>query len=321
MNIELLDQYDHEVEVEYKGEHYLVRDNGAVCRMQKPGSRRRPLDGKWTFGNKSSNKGYMQVSSHVVHRIIAFAFLGSPPTEAHVVDHIDTNKRNNRSENLRWVTRLENIMLNPITLKRVIIGWGSLKNFFNNPHKAPRMEPSIDWMRTVSKEEAAECLEQLLKWAESDKLPKGGELGEWIYGVQNPSPPITVQPQDIQSLTPLAFQRNWKTPAEFPYCPEEVSEYSLATYYRVLEVDSVFSMNVYSESVVVKVEQGDSLLSVLTAFREESVKPWAVTKVTIVDGKFIHESMGSFFDYDGARKEHSKLLGIELDIESFDDYC
>jgi len=32
------------------------------------------------------------------------AFHGAPPTNDHFVDHIDTNKQNNRPANLRWVT-------------------------------------------------------------------------------------------------------------------------------------------------------------------------------------------------------------------------
>jgi hypothetical protein len=43
-------------------------------------------------------------------------------------------------------------------------------------------------------------------------------------------------------------------------------------------------------------EQGASLLSVLVKSTEEdAVKPWAVAKVTIEDGKFIHEAVGMFF--------------------------
>ncbi|WP_294143305.1 HNH endonuclease signature motif containing protein [uncultured Sanguibacteroides sp.] len=33
----------------------------------------------------------------------------------YVVDHIDTNRQNNRIENLRWLTKLENVLLNPIS--------------------------------------------------------------------------------------------------------------------------------------------------------------------------------------------------------------
>ena len=51
----------------------------------------------------------------------------------YVVDHIDTNRRNNRAENLRWVTRLDNILLNPITCARIVQAFGSLEAFFENP--------------------------------------------------------------------------------------------------------------------------------------------------------------------------------------------
>ena len=70
----------------------------------------------------------MGISKHKVHRIVATAFHGPQPTEHHVVDHIDTNRRNNRPENLRWVTRLENVLTNPITAKRVEYPYGELLN-------------------------------------------------------------------------------------------------------------------------------------------------------------------------------------------------
>jgi hypothetical protein len=43
--------------------------------------------------------------------------------------------------------------------------------------------------------------------------------------------------------------------------------------------------------------------------------------VTIEDGKFIHEAVGTFFQLDGAKKAYSRLLGIPFDGESIDDYC
>ena len=119
MPADLLDQYERQVEIEYLGEKYLVRDNGAVCRPSRPGGRKRQLDDAWTFGRPSDSTGYMYISSHVVHRIVALAFHPSP-SDQHVVDHIDTNRRNNRADNLRWVTRLENLLLNPVTLASAI---------------------------------------------------------------------------------------------------------------------------------------------------------------------------------------------------------
>lgn len=39
-----------------------------------------------------------------VHRLVALAFLGSPPTKKHSVDHINRKKDDNRAVNLRWAT-------------------------------------------------------------------------------------------------------------------------------------------------------------------------------------------------------------------------
>lgn len=43
-----------------------------------------------------------------VHQLVAMAFHGYPP-RGMTVDHIDTNKRNNRPENLEYVTAAENV--------------------------------------------------------------------------------------------------------------------------------------------------------------------------------------------------------------------
>ena len=42
--------YNEERQCTYKGEVYIVRNNGAVLRCQKNTSKTRPLDNKWTFG-------------------------------------------------------------------------------------------------------------------------------------------------------------------------------------------------------------------------------------------------------------------------------
>lgn len=59
------------------------------------------------------NKGYLVVKmgaanqAYGVHQVVAMAFHGLPP-EGYVVDHVDTNKHNNRPENLEYVTPGEN---------------------------------------------------------------------------------------------------------------------------------------------------------------------------------------------------------------------
>ncbi len=179
-----LNDFKHVVECIYKDEHYSVRDNGAVLRHARKGKSLRKYDNKWTFGKQNSKTGYMEIASVRIHRIVATAFHGEPPTKEHVVDHIDTNKRNNRPENLRWVTRLENVLLNPITVKRIESTCDCrIEEFLADPSKFRDKfpEPNYKWMTTVSKEEAQASLEKLTNWAKTDKPLSGGTLGEWIF--------------------------------------------------------------------------------------------------------------------------------------------
>ncbi len=162
-----IDEYTREVTCEYKGELYSVRDNGAVLRHAREGKPTRPLDNKWTFGRKNE-KGYMMISNHRVHIIVATAFVPGRK-EDKVVDHIDTNRCNNRVENLRWLTPLENVLLNEVTLKRVTyLCGGDIKKFIENPSCLQDLtgkNQDIMWMRTVTAEEARLTWERISQWA------------------------------------------------------------------------------------------------------------------------------------------------------------
>lgn len=175
--------FNQEITCTYKDEKYSVRDNGAVLRHPRKNARIRPTDNQWTFGKPNKKTGYMEIASKRVHRIVAMAFHGKPPTKEHVVDHIDTNKQNNRPDNLRWVTRLENVLLNPITAKRITIVCGSVEAFLADPSKFRDKFPesNYQWMCVVSKTEAQTSLEKLTAWAKSDKQISDGTLGEWIF--------------------------------------------------------------------------------------------------------------------------------------------
>jgi len=171
-------EFSQEVECTFKGERYSVRDNGAVLKHPRTGKRPRPTDNKWDFGKANSKNGYRFIASVRVHQIVATAFHGEQPTKEYVVDHIDTNRQNNRPENLRWLTRLENTLLNPITVKRIeSICNCTIEEFVTNPEKyryllsnAPK---DIQWMRTVTSEQAEACHQNLLNWAKSEKTLKG----------------------------------------------------------------------------------------------------------------------------------------------------
>ena len=183
----VIDINDFKIEIEciYKEEHYSVRDNGAVLRHVRKGKRLRKYDDIWTFGSPN-NHSYMLIGQEVVHRIVATAFHGPAPTSKHVVDHIDTNRKNNRPENLRWLTKLENILKNPITVNRIIYHCGSLDAFLKVPSilkKFVNEDPNYEWMRAVTPEEAQnswENLSELATWINTKTSSNGRVLGEWV---------------------------------------------------------------------------------------------------------------------------------------------
>jgi hypothetical protein len=164
-----INEYTRETTCEYKGEQYSVRDNGAVMRHVREGKRARKLDNIWTFGTKDKTNGYMMVNSHRVHIIVAKAFIPGNEDGKMVVDHIDTNRCNNRVENLRWLTRLENVLLNEATLKRVTyLCGGDIQKFIDNPSCLRDLtgdNQDIMWMRTVTPEEAKKAFERISSWS------------------------------------------------------------------------------------------------------------------------------------------------------------
>ena len=320
---DLIDIFSNELKVVYRGETYLVRDNGAVMRKNPPRKRARPLDNAWTFGRQSPSAGYMHIAGVPVHRIVCTAFHGTPGTEQHVVDHIDTNRANNRQEKLRWVTKLENILLNPVTMRRVELIYGSLDAFFSDPSKSKNADSSADfsWMRTVSKDEAETAKQHLLEWSLSGKVPSGGALGEWLYGTRERGDDEP-EPREFESLTPTAIQVDWRVPTEFPCCPltlDEGEEIAYKTYAAALQFGVVFAKNDFSSSLVVDAKYAEAGIAVLTKFQDHSVKDWAVAHVSFSNGHLYHKSLGTFFELQGALKYFCKVTGDAFDDEAFGD--
>lgn len=322
--VDILEIYEYEKTCEYRYETYHVRDNGSVFRCQKKGKRKRPLDEKWTFGNPCKQKGYMNFSSEMVHRIVATAFHGKQPSEKHIVDHIDTNKKNNRPENLRWITRLENILLNPITLSRIIYKYGSIDNFLENPSKPNegQLEQNFDWMRTVTKEESDNTRKNLISWAKEGKIPTGGQLGEWIFSnIGRQIETHFAEDQLTESLTPIAVQKNWKTQSEFPNCPSSISDKALGEYKQKLNYGVIFSMNSYDKSIVEESAINEANKELIVMTKNDGIKPFALAKVYLESNKFVHENIRTFFSLIGAQKHFSLALGLEWEGEdSIDDY-
>ncbi len=342
-----INNFKVEVSCEYKGEIYSVRDNDAIMRHPKKGCRIRPLDNKWTFGTKNENNGYMFFASNIrVHQVVASAFWGHKKSEGMVVDHKDTNRCNNRAENLHWVTKLENVLNNPITRRRIINICGSIAAFLDNPAllRESTADPNFTWMRTVSEEEAAKCKSNLERWSNEDadfvSTSQGNGIGEWIYkdfpSVNNrhgwshlSTQMLSVYEEEeeralpllVESLTSNAMQEDWRTPTEFPLCPTDIL--SLETYYSSLEKGKVFSSNTYGTNSIMEFAISDDRKRLCVATHNpEGFKQWYITYVYILNDKYIHKNGGSFFEENGALKTITIFQGREwTGGDCIDDYC
>lgn len=100
-----------EVWVEFPG--YPLYEVSSVGRVH------RTENGK-VLAYRSNARGYRIASvsrgtnasckAFLVHRIVATAFIGPPPSNKHVIAHNDGNPLNNHVQNLRWATPKENQM-------------------------------------------------------------------------------------------------------------------------------------------------------------------------------------------------------------------
>lgn len=303
-----INDYREEKSCVYKDEEYLVRDNGAVLRKSRSNRKAKKLDNEWTWG-KPNKKGYLEITSVPVHRIVAFAFHGEPPTKQHVVYHIDTNKENNRPSNLRWITKFENFVLNDVTRKGIEYRTGvSIYEFLENPstYRDTFNDPKFNWLTFVTDEEAKACLEKVKCW-NSDKLKINR---------------FEVNSNISDSLTPLAKQRDWTTPTAFLCCPNEIVGDPILCYLKNLSVDAIFSENQYGKSTIVKYATIDDNAIVIITTIPSSNKPFALAKVTFEKGYYLHTSLGSFFTEEGAEKEFTLAQGLVwTGGDTFDDYC
>ena len=71
-------------------------------------------------------RGYRQVHlrkdgvgrSGLIHRLVAEAFIGAPPTPEHEVNHKNFDKSDNRPDNLEWITHAENTRYSALVIPR-----------------------------------------------------------------------------------------------------------------------------------------------------------------------------------------------------------
>lgn len=309
MNVSVHD-FQREVDCIFDDEQYSVRDNGAVLRHPRTGKRPRPTDDKWIFGKPNSQNGYMYISQKRIHRIVATAFHGTPPTPEHIVDHIDTNRQNNRPENLRWITRLENALNNPMTRKRIEYLCGSIEAFLENPSMLNGLQgdPNFKWMRTVTPEEAKNCMVRMSVWANSNNKPKRStdavnrksSFGERAYKpLQKWEVGLAGEPGLELALTPWCAQYMWGAPAYFPCCPQDLGADPLDDYFQNLkagellaysEQDDIFTKLSVLECKILKEKSSIVVLS------ERADSKWLVVGIELDERSkhFIHFGLGLY---------------------------
>lgn len=354
----IINEFTREEVCVYKGRRYFVRDNGAVYRQCKEDGIRRKWDEEWTFGKFDPNTGYMLIGQERVHRIVCTAYNGEPIGDRNVVDHIDTNRCNNRPENLRWVTKLENTILNPITRAKIEVICGSVEAFLENPRLLYGHEsenPNFIWMRAVNKQEAQVALRHWKEWAAkplNERKPKGQGVGEWIY--EEDKPAIEAMPKRRfqyvgpyksyaehmaaveemnriehekqyglkDSLTPGAKQLDWKTPTEFPQTPQEITDTPLLDYLARLAKGAIYTRNRWGESPVydAAISEDGTHLAVVTEI--SGVTHFALSEVYFQDRFFVHKSIRTFFTEEGAQKYFTESRGLEwTGGDVMEDFC
>ncbi len=232
------------------------------------------------------------------------------------MDHIDSNCRNNRPENLRWLTRLENTLKNPVTRRKIEYLCGSIEAFLENPSMLnnKNLEPNVAWMRTVTLEEAQNCKMRMHIWASSENRKysdtsfyEKSSFAKRVYKpLQKWEAGLAGEPGLDFAQTPMCGQYMWRSPAHFPCCPQEVGADPLDSYFQNLKSGAVFAYCDYQHSpklTVVEFAKGKKRPSILVMCEKEGPPQYAIAGIELNEkGFFIHFKLGSYTDKDSADK-------------------
>lgn len=298
----------------YRGESYSVRDNGAICRHARPNARKRKLDEVWTFGTTGIH-GHLYFNGQAVHRIVATAFSDDGVEKSDlVVDHIDTNRVNNRPENLRWVSRLENALLNENTVRKLELATGyPIEELMANMDllHSLKLPSNYSWMTQVEENEAKQALSARRKWLMDAKHNPDYKTRERLYY--------------YPSLTSNAAQVNqWKTIGFFPSV-EKCKNITLEDYSSSIQVCDVVYQSQRIEGYAFFADKWEispdrKFLWILCHQKESEVKRFVLMSARCEGQCFVH-SCQTFFEKNGALKYFELALGREWNGPSPIDDC
>lgn len=306
----------------YKGRIYHVRDNGAVYRQCQNDGVIRKWDEEWTFGKLDPHSGYLLIGQERVHRIVCTAFHGEPVGDRNVVDHIDTNRQNNRPENLRWVTKLENALNNPITRAKIELICGSIEAFLANPSLLRGHESensNFSWMRRVTPEEALSYYKNWLDWSRKpleDRKSKGGALGDWIFKHKDNIADSTTASGNEPSWSCQMIDRTEES--YFPLAPLSAldGQEVMKKYQESLAPGSVFMVSKKYKAIVSRVAffPQENKLRVLSRKIGGQRLPWYIFEIWPEDNIIYHKLVGYYGDnrQDDIEKAMSDLSVFHL---------
>ncbi len=135
----------------------------------------------------------------------------------------------------------------------------------------------------------------------------------------------------IKAKSPeTAWQIKWKTPTDFMCCPTSIEGDPIQDYYDRLVIGKDYnSTTFYGGDVSVQqvldkayIKEDNTIIVLSINASPGCIKPYALSKIYYFDGKFIHESLSTFFEEDGGRKYFILHQGLEWTRgDVFDDFC
>lgn len=159
----------------------------------------------------------------------------------------------------------------------------------------------------------------------SDKLPIENELYK-MYGVPKPVDNTMISEDAYmegicESLTCNALQRYWRTPTEFPLCPNEITDRPLFVYLNNLRKGAIITKNKYATYFIDEFAICNDDCLVVTSHTPNGIKRFSMLTITFEFGKYVHEGI-TFFEERGAQKALRLALGLKWDgDDGIDDYC